>query len=229
MKYRGKTVLISGTSRGVGRDLALYFLDEGATVIGLSRTVPGIEDERYSHHIVDLNYPADIITLFKNLDTNIDILINNAAVLTSNYAIRIPLERAVEMVTVNLLATFLISREAFKLMNNGRIINIGSMAQKLEPMGDSLYAATKSAINTMANILAKEFAISRVTVNTIAISAIETDMLRQLNKEKIDKVVAGLPLPRYATMQDITNVIDFFVSDKSDYITAQTIYLGGVS
>jgi 3-oxoacyl-[acyl-carrier protein] reductase len=102
------------------------------------------------------------------------------------------------------------------------------MAVALEPMGDSMYAACKAGLNKMSNIMAKEFAGFGITVNTLAISAIDTDMLRQLNKEKVDKVVAGLPIPRYATMDDITNVIDFFCSPKSNYITAQVIYLGGV-
>lgn len=231
-KYFNKTVLITGSSRGVGLHLAEYFLTHGARVLGLSRNTPNIKYANYNHYTVDLSTASDIINTFKKIGSEhskIDIVINNAAILTSHYAVRIPLERAIEMVTVNLLGVFLVSREAFKLMESGRIINIGSMAQSLEPMGDSLYAATKSGINTMANIMAKEFSVSNVTCNTLAISAIETDMLKQLNKEKIDKVVAGLPIPRYATMSDIINVIDFFASDESSYITAQTIYLGGVS
>ena len=91
-----------------------------------------------------------------------------------------------------------------------------------------MYAACKSGLNTMTNILAKEFQQFGITCNTLAVSAIETDMLKQLNKEKIDKVVASLPIPRYATMDDIINVIDFFASERSNYITSQTIYLGGV-
>jgi len=133
------------------------------------------------------------------------------------------------MVLIDLLAPFLVARESAKLMKNGgQIINISSMAVALEPMGDSMYAACKAGLNKMSNIMAKEFAGFGITVNTLGISAIDTDMSRQLNKEKLDKVVAGLPIPRYATMDDITNVIDFFCSPKSSYITSQTIYLGGV-
>jgi len=230
--YLDKTVLITGCSRGVGLKLTEYFLHYGAEVIGLSRNKPDIKYGKFYHYPVNLSVPTDIPNIFKVISSNfgkIDIVINNAAVLTSHYAIRIPIDKAIDMVMVNLLAAFLVSREAFKMMSGGRIINIGSMAQRLEPMGDSLYAATKSGVNTMTNILAKEFAISEVTCNTLAISAIETDMLKQLNKEKIDKVVTGLPLSRYAMIEDITNVIDFFASEKSSYITAQTIYLGGIS
>ena len=80
----------------------------------------------------------------------------------------------------------------------------------------------------MTNILAKEVSFMNITCNTLGISAIETGMLKQLNKEKIGAVVKGLTIPRYATADDIVNVIDFFCSEKSSYITAQTVYLGGV-
>jgi 3-oxoacyl-[acyl-carrier protein] reductase len=135
------------------------------------------------------------------------------------------------MVDTDLLGAFVVAKETVKLMKrseHGRIINISSMAVVLEPMGDSMYAACKAGLTTMSNIMAKEFAFMGITVNTLAISAIETDMLKQLNKEKIDKVVGSLPIPRYAKAEDITNVIDFFASERSEYITAQTIYLGGV-
>jgi 3-oxoacyl-[acyl-carrier protein] reductase len=135
------------------------------------------------------------------------------------------------MIRTNFLGSFFVSREAAKLMRKGRfgrIINIGSMAATLEPIGDSIYAAMKAASMTLAAVLAKEFAGYGITVNTLAVTALETDMLAQLPREKIDAVVAGLPIPRFATPDDIFNVVDFFASPESSYITAQTIFLGGV-
>ena len=139
------------------------------------------------------------------------------------------------MLNVNLLGVFVVSRESAKLMrknNFGRIINIGSMASSLEPMGDSIYAATKIAIITLANVMAKEFSSLNITCNTVAITAIETDMLNQhtsVAQEKIKEIIASLPVPRQAETDDILNVIDFFASDRSSYISAQTIYLGGIN
>ena len=80
----------------------------------------------------------------------------------------------------------------------------------------------------LASVLAKELASYGVTVNTLAVTALDTDMLEQLPREKVDAVVSGLPLPRFATEDDIFNVIDFFASSRSSYVTAQTIFLGGV-
>ena len=227
--YTGKVVLITGVIKGVGNKLAKYFLDNNATVIGLDiESVGSLYCATYCQ--CDLAIPRQIIDAMSGLKGyKIDIVINNAATLTSQYALKMKTEDAEKMVQVDLLAPFLIARESVKLMKNGgQIVNISSMAVALEPMGDSMYAACKAGLNKMSNIIAKEFAGFGITVNTLAISAIETDMLKQLNREKIDKVVAGLPIPRYATMDDITNVIDFFCSPKSNYITAQTIYLGGV-
>jgi 3-oxoacyl-[acyl-carrier protein] reductase len=114
----------------------------------------------------------------------------------------------------------------------GRIINIGSMASSLEPIGDSIYAATKAGISSLANVMAKELSSMNITCNTVAITAIETDMLKSHTdsaKEKIKKIVNDLPIPRMAISDDILNVIDFFASDRSSYVTAQTIYLGGIN
>jgi len=227
--YHGKTVLITGTSKGVGNELAQHFTDNGADVVGFCRN---IQDNDFSQIQTDLTDAISIESSFHALKTlcgKIDILVNNSAVLTSQYALKMSGDDALKMVLTNLWGAFMVTKDAVKMMNEGgRVINISSMAVALEPMGDSMYAACKAGLNKMSNIMAKEFAFMGITVNTLAISAIDTDMSRQLNKEKLDKVVAGLPIPRYATMDDITNVIDFFCSPKSSYITAQTIYLGGV-
>jgi 3-oxoacyl-[acyl-carrier protein] reductase len=233
-KYLSKTVLVTGASRGVGDILTRHFLAEGASVIGVARGEPACAHERYRHERADIANPAEVQALFANLRSTvktIDMVVNNAAVLTSQYAMIMPAGAAQAMVNVNLLAPFLVAREAAKLMRkakSGRIINISSMAVSLEPEGDSVYAACKAGLTTLSNILAKEFASFNVTCNTLGITAIETDMLRQLPRDKIDRVIAGLPLPRYATADDILNVVDFFASERSGYVTAQTIYLGGV-
>ncbi|WP_164964249.1 SDR family NAD(P)-dependent oxidoreductase [Rubrivivax sp. JA1026] len=233
-KYEGRTVLVTGSSRGVGALLTRHFLDEGAKVVGVSRGAATCEHERYLHRQADIADPDAVQQLFAALrrsGTAIDIAINNAAVLTSQYALVMPASAARSMVELNLLAPFMVAREAAKMMRKskwGRIINISSMAVALEPEGDSVYAACKAGLTTLSNVLAREFAPFNVTCNTLGITAIESDMLRQLPRDKIDAVVARLPLPRYASFEDIANVIDFFASERSGYVTAQTLYLGGV-
>jgi len=232
--YAGRVALVTGSTRGVGRLIAEHFLAAGAHVLGVARGGSDLVHPNYRHFEVDIADPAAVAALFASLRLEggrLDIVVNNAAVLTSQYALIMPAASAQAMVNVNLLAPFLVSREAAKLMRKGkwgRIINIGSMAASLEPEGDSVYAACKAALSVLAGVMAKEFAPMNVTCNTLGITAIETDMLRQLPREKIDEVIAGLPIPRYATEDDILNVIDFFASERSSYITAQTVFLGGV-
>jgi 3-oxoacyl-[acyl-carrier protein] reductase len=234
-RYEGRTAVVTGARRGVGRLITEHLLDEQASVVGISRGEPTFERERYEHVSVDVADAGGVQSTFRQIARThgrVDLLVNNAAVLTSQYALIMPAANASAMVDTNLLGTFLVSREAAKIMRKakrGRIVNIGSMAASLEPMGDSLYAACKAAVSTMAGVLAKEFGIFGVTCNTLAITAIETDMLNQLPREKIDEIIASLPVPRYAEPDDIFNVLDFFADDRSSYITGQTVFLGGVN
>jgi 3-oxoacyl-[acyl-carrier protein] reductase len=229
--YTGKTVLITGISRGVGQMLARHFLSNNALVIGIAKGRTGsIYCATYCQ--CDLFKPDQILKTMEWLKGyKIDIVINNAAVMSSRFSQKMPVEDAIAMVNVDLLAPFLVCREASKLMYDipyGRIINIGSIADVCEAMGDSVYAACKAGLKTMTNILAKEYARQNITCNTLAISAIDTDMLAQHKQETVDALVKTFPIPRKAKIEDITNVIDFFCSEKSGYITAQTIYLGGL-
>lgn len=241
MRYADKVVLITGASRGVGHMLTSHFLSNGAQVIGFSRSAGGTTQDPEeptpagcTMMSVDVGSPESVSKSFEQIRKqfgHLDILINNAAVLTSQYAMVMPAGAARQMLETNVLGTFLVSREAAKLMRKkkwGRIVNISSMAVSLEPMGDSVYAATKAAVATLANVMAKEFAGFNVTCNTLGITAIATDMLDQLPAAKVDAVVAGLTLPRHAQPDDIFNVVDFFASERSGYVTAQTVYLGGV-
>jgi 3-oxoacyl-[acyl-carrier protein] reductase len=232
--YAGKIVLITGARRGVGRMLTEHFLREGAQVIGFSRH----GDEELAHPAyhpltVDVSDAASVAEGFAQVRQKfgrVDIVVNNAAVLTSQYAMVMPAGAAEQMLGTNVLGSFLVAREAAKLMRRskwGRIIFISSMAACLEPMGDSMYAASKAAVASLAHVMAKEFAAMNVTCNTLGITAIETDMLAGLPRDKVDALIAALPVPRYATAEDVTNVIDFFASERSSSITAQSVFLGG--
>jgi len=232
--YADQVVVVTGASRGVGRLLADHFLAQGARVIGISRGPTELATSAYEHQELDIADDRAVRQAFARIARShgrVDILVNNAGALTSIHAMLMPASSADEMVRTNILGGLYVAREAAKIMRRhsfGRIIWIGSMASTLEPIGDSVYAATKAASMTLAGVLAKEFAGFGITVNTLAVSAVDTEMLRQIPQDKVRTIVASLPLPRLATADDICNVVDFFSSPRSSYITAQTVFLGGI-
>ncbi len=233
--YQDRFILVTGSRRGLGRLLTEYFLARGAIVAGFSRGESTICNPNYIHIKVDISVPSSLQRAFMQLrkhTESIDIVINNAAVITAQYAMIMPIAAAQAMLNTNLMGSFLVSREASKMMRKkkwGRIINISSMAATLEPIGDSIYAASKVGLTTCTNIMAKELAPLNITCNTLGVTAIETDMLAQLPLDKIQEIIDKLPISRFATPDDIFNVIDFFLDERSSYISAQTIYLGGLN
>lgn len=230
-----KVALVTGSRHGVGRQIAEHLLSQGARVVGFSRGQTELDHGNYHHYQVDVSDASAVQGAFVDIARRVgtvQIVVNNAAVLTSQYAMIMPPQAARDMLDVNLLGTFLVSREAAKMMRRarwGRIVNIGSMAASLEPIGDSIYAATKAGVATLANVLAKELGPLGITCNTLAITAIESQMLNQLPRDKVEAIVAGLPIPRFAQADDIMNVLDFLLSERSGYVTAQTIWLGGIN
>ena len=211
-----------------------HFLEEGAAVIGLSRGESSIDHPRYVHIPTDIGRNDQVRTTFGTIGKafgKVDYLINCAAVSSSTFALIMPVAGAEEMVATNILGLLYVSREAAKLMRRegGRIVNIGSIHSQIAPIGASMYAATKSAQETMAKVLSKECASWGVTVNTLALSPIETSMLRKSGTPEVVKaVIDGLTFPRLAEPEDVFAGLDFFCSDRASFFTGQCLYLGGV-
>lgn len=231
--YAGRVAVVTGSRRGLGKMITEHLLHAGARVHGIARGETDFAHPGYVHHQADIGDPAAIEKVFRAIaaDRRLDYLVNNAGVATSGFAMMLPPSAAREMVLTNLLGTFHVARAAAKLMSRrrqGRIVNIGSIMAVVEPAGGSIYAATKAAVETLSHVLARELAPMGITCNTLGLSVIETDMLDTLSRDLLDKVVASMPIPRAATRNDVMNLLDFFLSDASSYITAQTMYLGGL-
>lgn len=131
----------------------------------------------------------------------------------------------------NFFGTFLMCREVGRYMVKnkwGRIVNYSTVAVALNLQGELVYSASKVAIEQLTRVLAKEIGESGVTVNAVAPTPIETDLIKNIPIDKLDDLLDRQCIKRFGTFQDVKNVIDFYIRAESDFITAQTIYLGGV-
>lgn len=229
-----EVVLITGTRKGIGRYLAEHFVCKGALVEGCSRAAPDWELENYTHHRLDVADETQVKAMLSSIQKRhgrLDILINNAGIASMNHVLLTPAATVDRIMATNFRGVFLMCREAAKLMQRrryGRIVNLSTIAVPMRLEGESIYAASKSAVVTFSQILAREIADFGITCNVVAPTPIETDLIRGVPQEKIDSIVNRLAIKRLGRFEDVANVIDFFVRPESDYITSQVIYLGGV-
>lgn len=228
-------ILITGSRKGIGRYLAEKFLERGHTVFGCSRGECNLEHHLYNHFECDVSNERAVIKLVRTISKShggIDVLINNAGVSSMNHILSTPGITARNLMDTNFIGTTLFCREVAKLMVRkkirGKIINFSTVASALSLEGEAAYAASKAAVQKFSQVAAKEFAPFGITVNCIGPTPVETDLIKAIPKNKIDLLIASQAIKRLGTKQDILNVVDFFMAESSDFITAQTIYLGGV-
>ena len=228
-----RVILITGSSKGIGAGLVKHFLDQGDTLVGCSRRPSEITHERYTHFELDVVDEPAVKSMFRGIKAQfgaLDVLINNAGVASMNHAMLTPVKTAEKIFGTNVIGTFLMCREAAKLMRLqglGRIVNLSTVAVPMKLEGEALYASSKSAIETLTKILGKEFAEFGITVNAIGPSPIKTDLIAGVPPEKIDSIVERQHIPEWADIEDVANVMEFFIKPKSRFITGQVIYLGG--
>lgn len=231
---RNKVMIITGTSRGIGNYLARHYLEKGFLVAGCSRKNAGFKHKNYIHYQLDISIEKDVCSMVKDIKNkfkNIDILINNAGKFSVNHLALTPVDTVKEIFSINFLGTFLFSREVGKIMVNqkkGRIVNISSVAVPMAIEGESVYAASKAAVEEFTKVIAKELSAYNITVNCLGVAPLMTDSLKSLPKNKINKIRDSLNIKRLTRYEDVSNVIDFFIKEESEYVTGQVIYLGGV-
>ncbi len=228
-----RVVLITGARKGIGRHLAEHFAANGATVEGCSREAPAWTLENYYHHRVDITDEPQVRQMISSIQKRhgrLDILVNNAGIASMNHVLLTPTATANQIMTTNFLGTLLVCREGAKLMQRrryGRIVNFSTIAVPKRLEGEAIYAASKSAVETLTRILARELGGLGITCNAVGPTPIETDLIRAVPTEKIRRIIDDLAVKRLGNFADVTNVIDFFVRPESEYVTGQVLYLGG--
>jgi 3-oxoacyl-[acyl-carrier protein] reductase len=231
----GPVILITGTRKGIGRHLALHYLGRGYRVVGCSRQPSDLEAEGYWHHGIDVGDEAAVRRMLSEVRRRLGglhALINNAGVASMNHVLLTPTETVRRVLETNVTGTFLLCREASRLLRSSphaRIVNLSTVAVPLRLEGEAVYAASKAAVEMLTRVLARELAPLGITCNAVGPTPIETDLIQGVPREKIDRLVAAQAIPRLGRPEDVANVIDFFLRPESDFVTGQVLYLGGVS
>lgn len=233
----GRHILITGASRGLGRYLANYYLAQGDLVTGCARSERGestISHEHYRHYQVDVTDAPAVRALLHEVQREVgrlDALINNAGIASMNPLALTPVEVARRIMETNFMGTFMLSQAAIRLLRKSpapRIVNMSSIAVPLRLAGEAVYAASKSAIETLTRVAARELGAFGITCNAVGPTPIDTDLLKGVGKEKIRHLLEQQATTRMAQPSDVAHVIDFFLHPESRMITGQVIYLGGL-
>ena len=229
-------MVITGTSRGIGRGMVEYFVARGYRVVGCSRGPATLEIEGYHHTQVDVGderQVRDWVRLIKNDFKRIDVLVCNAGLVRSALLMTVtPDEILKTFLRTHVSGTYYLCREVSKIMISrkyGRIITVSSLGVPLHLEGTSAYSATKSAIVEMTKILAKELAPLGITCNVLGPALIMTESAQAMGKEWFDRLLEKQTIKRTVTIEEICNVISFFAAPESDCITGQVVNMGLVS
>jgi len=236
MQKESKKILITGASRGIGRDIALNSKEKGYKVLGTSTTNEGVSSlkENGIHGLqLDLNDKKSVES-FNGLLTqehpDIAVLVNNAGITRDNIVLRMSEEEWTDVLNVNLHGAFKVTKTVLKFMLKkrwGRILNITSTSASTGNRGQANYAAAKAGIEAFSKSLAKEVGSRGITVNAIAPGYIQTDMTEVISENVKEEILSQIPLSRFGKPEEISQLVDFLISDEASYITGQTIHING--
>lgn len=227
-------MVITGTSKGIGLQLAKYYVECGHEVVGCSRTEPNLKHERYTHYQIDVTNPLEVQSFAFEVGRKfkaINVLINNAGAASMNHFMLTDPKTAEHLMKINYLSGFACSRAFMKFLRKAehpRIVNFTTVAVPLNLEGELAYCASKAAVESMTKVLAKELGPFRITVNAVGPAPTKTNLIANVPKEKIEKLLDQQAIKRFAEFEDIIQVINFYIDNKSDFITGQIIYLGGI-
>ncbi len=238
----GKTVLVTGASRGIGAAIALELGNQGARVYGTATSEQGAKSitKVFTEHkingrglVLDVNDNASIQATIEHINQDagtINILVNNAGITKDTLLMRMKDEDWDAVISTNLTSVYKLSQQVIKSMMKeryGRIINITSVVGHMGNAGQTNYAATKAGIDGFTKSLAQEIGSRGITVNSVAPGFIDTDMTKALSEEQRAALLTHIPLSRLGQASDIAHAVTFLASDQASYITGETIHVNG--
>jgi 3-oxoacyl-[acyl-carrier protein] reductase len=239
----GKTAIITGGSRGIGKGIALVFAQHGANVaftysssvesaISLEKELSnyGVKVKSYQSNAADHKESQDLVENVLTDFGSIDILVNNAGITKDNLLMRMGEEDFDKVIEVNLKSVFNMTKAVQRTMlkqRKGSIINMSSVVGVKGNAGQSNYAASKAGIIGFSKSVALELGSRNIRSNVIAPGFIETEMTAKLDEKTVDVWRNAIPLKRGGSPEDIANACVFLASDLSAYITGQTLNVDG--
>ena len=228
-------MIITGTRKGIGKNLAEYYTQNGFIVIGCSRGNIDFELNNYEHYCLDVSDESLVKKMFKEIRKKygrLDVLINNAGVASENYVLLTPLKEAHDSLNTNFIGTFIFCRESVKLMKikqHGRIINISSIHVPLALAGTSIYSSSKAAIEQFSRVLAREVFQFGITINILSLSVVKDTGMEIALKEKIKRKILNQTISKdQLNIYDVIHALNFFINEKSKMVSNQILCLGGV-
>src|SRR5699024_1142625 len=243
MTLQGKNALVTGSSRGIGREIALQLARKGVNIAvnyegseeKAAEVVKEIENLGVSAIKIQANIAdetevkkmvKEVISTFGNLD----ILVNNAGITRDNLLMRMKPEEFDEDIETNLKDAFLCTKAVTRQMKkqkSGRIINMASIVGVSGNAGQANYVAAKAGLIGLTKSTAKELATRNILVNAVAPGFISTDMTDMLTDEQKSAILASIPLEKLGESADVAKVVCFLASEDAKYITGQTIHVDG--
>ncbi len=238
MDFKGKKILITGATGGIGGSIVKKFLSLNATVLGT-----GTNDDRLS--LLKNEFPSIITEKFDISDHSkieeflekvtlalggLDILINNAGITKDNLSLRMKDEDWQKVIDINLTSTFHLCKGAIKKMlknKYGKIINITSIVGHTGNLGQANYSASKAGVVAMSKSLAMEYAKKNITVNCISPGFIKSNMTDKISEEMKSTLISRIPMNRLGSGEDVSNIVAFLSSEDASYITGETIHVNG--
>ena len=240
---QGKCAVITGASRGIGREIALRYAKEGANIVLNYRNSEtealqlkeeldklGSNTLIVKANVSKLEEAEKLIKEAKEAFGRVDILVNNAGITKDNLIMRMKEEDFDSVIDVNLKGAFNCLKAVTPIMirqKAGKIINMSSVVGVIGNAGQVNYCASKAGLIGMTKSLAREIGGKNINVNAIAPGFIDTDMTKVLSEDQKKNILSQVPLKRFGNALDIANLALFLASDQSDYITGQVIHVDG--
>ncbi|MFZ5800749.1 MAG: 3-oxoacyl-[acyl-carrier-protein] reductase [Candidatus Omnitrophota bacterium] len=242
MLLKDKIALITGSARGIGKEIALCFAKEGSVVVICDvnaemalvtcqeLSAQGLIAAGFGCDVTKLCEVEDLVNKILDKFKRIDILVNNAGITKDNLLLRMSETDWDAVLSVNLKGVFNCTKAVTKVMlkqKQGKIINIASIIGIMGNAGQANYAASKAGIIGFTKSVAREFASRNINVNAVAPGYIQTAMTDKLSDEVKQAMLSGIPLGRLGSPEDVAGACLFLASSESDYITGQTIVVDG--